>query len=259
MLRVETGRLLLPLAAATGFLLLWQLAVAASGTRIFPPPTEVARGLAELFATGVLGPYIWDSLRRVSGGYLAAVASGVPLGMLLGRFPIFGEALNPLVQMLRPISPLAWMPLAVIWFGIGDMAPVFLIFMGALFPILLATMQGVRNIPAMYLQAAENFGLSELATLRRVIFPAILPRVITGLRIALGVAWVVLVASEMIAVDSGLGYLIIDARNAGKRYDLVVGGMLLIGSIGLVLDIMVRRLEQLAVVRWALSDNRSKP
>lgn len=259
MLRVETGRLLLPLAAATGFLVLWQLAVAASGTAIFPPPTEVARGLAELFATGVLGPYIWDSLRRVSGGYLAAVASGVPLGMLFGRFPIFGEALNPLVQMLRPISPLAWMPLAVIWFGIGDMAPVFLIFMGALFPILLATMQGVRNIPAMYLQAAENFGLSELATLRRVIFPAILPRVITGLRIALGVAWVVLVASEMIAVDSGLGYLIIDARNAGKRYDLVVGGMLLIGSIGLVLDIMVRRLEQLAVVRWALSDNRSKP
>ena len=141
---------------------------------------------------------------------------------------------RPLIQMLRPISPLAWMPLAVIWFGVSNLAPIFLIFLASFFPIVVATMNGVRNVPPMYVQAGRNFGLSTPALHARAwSFPAVLPRILVGLRIAFGVAWLVLVAAEMIAVDSGLGYLIIDARNAGKRYDLVVGGMLLIGVIGL--------------------------
>ena len=237
-------RLLLPMAMAMLLIGIWSLAVSVSGTTIFPSPAGVFRGLADLAGRRILGGYIFDSLYRVAAGYLIAVLLGVPLGMLLGWYTEAGRAVNPLIQMLRPISPLAWMPLAVIWFGVTDVAPIFLIFLASLFPIVVTTMNGVRNVPPMYLQAGRNFGLSTPQIIRRVVFPAVLPRIFIGLRIAFGVAWIVLVAAEMIAVDSGLGYLIIDARNAGKRYDLVVGGMLLIGVIGLALDSGFRMLQR---------------
>jgi NitT/TauT family transport system permease protein len=239
------NRILLPLATAAVILLAWHAGVKLTHTKIFPTPVAVAQGLAQLAARHVLGHYILDSLGRALSGYGLAVLLGLPLGMLLGFAPRLAAAVNPLIQMLRPISPLAWMPLAVIWFGISNLAPVFLIFLASFFPIVVAATNAVRNVPPMYLQAARNFGLTETQILGRVVFPAILPRVLVGLRIAFGVAWLVLVAAEMIAVDSGLGYLIIDARNAGKRYDLVVGGMLLIGVIGLVLDAGLRRAENL--------------
>ena len=126
----------------------------------------------------------------------------------------------------------------------------FLIFLASVFPITVSAMAAVQNMQQVYLRAAQNFGLGGLELFRRVIFPAALPQIITGIRIALGVAWLVVVAAEMIAVNSGLGYLIIDARNAGKRYDLVVAGMVLIGAIGLILDLLVRRLEKFDEVRW---------
>jgi len=224
-----------------GVVLIWQLAVMATGTQIFPSPVDVLRGLNDL---PNLGAYIFDSLFRVFCGFAAAVVLGVPVGLALGWWNGLARATNPLIQMLRPISPLAWMPLAVIWFGVSNLAPIFLIFLSSFFPIVVTTMNGVRNVPPMYVQAGRNFGLSTPALMVRVIFPAVLPRIMVGLRIAFGVAWLVLVAAEMIAVDSGLGYLIIDARNAGKRYDLVVGGMLLIGTIGLILDSGIRKLEK---------------
>jgi NitT/TauT family transport system permease protein len=244
----------LPLLVAVLLVVAWHYAVVFSGTKIFPSPLAVARALGELSSRNLLWSYIGDSLIRVFCGYLAAVALGVPLGLLLGRSPLLARATNPLIQMLRPISPLAWMPLAVIWFGVSNAAPIFLIFLASFFPVVVATMNGVRGVPPMYLQAGRNFGLSKRALIARVIFPAVLPRILVGLRIAFGVAWLVLVAAEMIAVDSGLGYLIIDARNAGKRYDLVVGGMLLIGVIGLALDALIRRTEKLKFVRWAFND-----
>jgi NitT/TauT family transport system permease protein len=232
-------------------LVLWHLAVVLTGTKIFPSPIAVAKGLREL---PHLGSYIRDSLFRVGSGYFAAVLLGVPVGLALGWWSSLARATNPLIQMLRPISPLAWMPLAVIWFGVSNLAPIFLIFLASFFPVVVATMNGVRNVPPVYLQAGRNFGLSTGALMARVIVPAVLPRILVGLRIAFGVAWLVLVAAEMIAVDSGLGYLIIDARNAGKRYDLVVGGMLLIGAIGLVLDTLIRLTEKLRFVKWAFND-----
>lgn len=240
-------RVLVPLIVIA----IWQTAVLVTGTTIFPSPLDVLKGLREL---PNLAAYIVDSLIRVASGYGAAVLIGVPAGLALGWWSALARAANPVIQMLRPISPLAWMPLAVIWFGVSNLAPIFLIFLASFFPIVVATMNGVRNVPPMYVQAGRNFGLSTGALIVRVILPAILPRIVVGLRIAFGVAWLVLVAAEMIAVDSGLGYLIIDARNAGKRYDLVVGGMLLIGLIGLALDIAIQRMEKAKWVRWAFND-----
>jgi NitT/TauT family transport system permease protein len=240
----------LPLGVALVLLLAWDLGVRASGSDIFPRPMEVVRGLVELAQKGVLIKYVVASLFRVTWGFTLAVVVGVPVGLTMGWFPRVYEALNPLIQTLRPISPIAWIPVAILWFGVADSAPVFLIFLASVFPIAVAATAAVQNMQPVYLRAARNFGLSRFQLFRRVILPAAMPQIITGIRIALGVAWLVVVAAEMIAVNSGLGYLIIDARNAGKRYDLVVAGMAMIGLIGLGLDLLVRRLERFDAVRW---------
>lgn len=242
-------RIAWPCLAAAFALLLWTVAVQWSGTKIFPSPLDVLRALQNLAEKRLLWAYLGDSLRRVVAGYVLAVLMGIPLGLFLGWSSTAARVVNPLIEMIRPISPIAWMPLAVIWFGISDVAPIFLICLASFFPIVTATASGVRDVPPMYLQAGRNFGLSTARLMRSVIVPAILPRIVIGLRIAFGVAWLVLVASEMIAVDSGLGYLIIDARNAGKRYDLVVCGMLLIGLVGLILDTIMRLAEERALER----------
>lgn len=249
----DRGRIVLPLLAAAVVVGVWWAAVALTRTTVFPSPLRVATGMRELAGKGLLLRYVLDSLSRVLTGYTLALVLGVPAGLALGWFPRAASAFDPVVQICRPISPLAWMPLAILWFGVSEAAPRFLIFLGAFFPIVVATTNGVRNVPAIYLQAGRNFGLSTGALLRRVVLPSLLPQILVGLRIALGIAWLVVVAAEMIAVDSGLGYLIIDSRNAGKRYDLVVAGMLLIGVIGLGLDVLVRRLERVRSVRWGFA------
>jgi len=243
-------KLLLPLLVATAFLLSWEGAVRLSGSDLFPRPIEVARGIVELVEKGLLFKYIVASLFRVTWGFFLAVLLGVPFGLLLGWFGWAFQAFNPMIQVLRPISPIAWIPVAILWFGVSDAAPVFLIFLASLFPIMVSATAAVQNMQLVYLRAARNFGLTRMQLFRRVILPATLPQIITGVRIALGVAWLVVVAAEMIAVNSGLGFLIIDARNAGKRYDLVVAGMVMIGLIGLVLDLLVRRLEHFEEVSW---------
>ncbi len=240
----------LPLATALIFLAGWHGLVRFSGTGLFPTPMEVARGIQELFQKGLLLKYIVASLFRVSWGFLLAVLVGVPLGLILGWFRPAFQALNPMIQILRPISPIAWIPVAILWFGIDDTAPIFLIFLASVFPITVSSMAAVQNMQLVYLRAAQNFGVKGPQLFRRVILPAALPQIITGIRIALGIAWLVVVAAEMIAVNSGLGYLIIDARNAGKRYDLVVAGMVMIGLIGLVLDLLIRQLEKFDEVKW---------
>jgi len=126
--------------------------------------------------------------------------------------------------------------------------------LSSLFPITVTAIAAVQNIQPVYVRAAQNFGVTRIDLFKRVIFPACLPQIITSLRISLGIAWLVVVAAEMIAVNSGLGYLIIDARNAGKRYDLVVAGMLMIGLIGLLLDLLVRSLERFEEVKWGYSE-----
>ena len=244
------GRLALPLAVAVIFLTVWHAMVRISGSDLFPTPLEVGKGLIELIEKGLLFKYAVASLFRVTWGFALAMLVGVPSGLLLGWYGRAFDAFNPMIQVFRPISPIAWIPVAILWFGVTDAAPVFLIFLASVFPITVSSIAAVQNMQPVYLRAAQNFGLSRGELFRRVIFPSCLPQIITGIRIALGVAWLVVVAAEMIAVNSGLGYLIIDARNAGKRYDLVVAGMVMIGLIGLVLDLLVRRLEGFDEVRW---------
>jgi NitT/TauT family transport system permease protein len=242
-----------PCLVGVALIVVWDLLVRASGSDIFPGPWEVGRGIAELMRKGLLLKYVVASLFRVTWGFLLAVLIGVPLGLFLGWFRPAYLALNPWIQVMRPISPIAWIPLAILWFGVSEGAPIFLIFLASVFPITVSATAAVQSLQPVYLRAARNFGLTRTQLFKRVIVPASLPQILTGLRIALGVAWLVVVAAEMIAVNSGLGYLIIDARNAGKRYDLVVAGMTVIGLIGLGLDLMVRRLELFEEVSWGSS------
>lgn len=239
-----------PVLATAAFFAVWHYSVLWTATKIFPSPREVEKGLAELVHGNVLWLDIYDSLRRVAIGFGAAAALGIPLGLVLGWYPAANQVVNPVMQLLRPISPIAWIPVAIIFFGVGDYAAIFLVFLGAFFPILVTCIDGVSNVPAVFKQAGRNFGLRPVQLLSKVIFPAALPQILVGLRIALGIAWLVVVAGEMIAVTSGLGYLVIDSRNSGKRYDLVVGAMLLIGLIGLALDTGFRRIERVKAVRW---------
>jgi NitT/TauT family transport system permease protein len=206
--------------------------------------------LMELLKTNRLWGDIIASLYRVSWGFFLATAVGIPLGLVVGWGTRAFTALNPIIQGLRPISPIAWIPIAILWFGIGDGAGIYLIFLASFFPITVGTMAAVRNISLVHQRSAQNFGLKGIELFRRVVLPAALPQIITSLRIALGVAWLVIVAAEMVGMDSGLGYLINDARNAGSRYDLVVATMGVIGLLGIGLDLIIRRLERFDEVRW---------
>ena len=241
----------LPSLIVIAFLVvLWWWRVAESGSVIFPAPAQVVTATLDLAREGTLWMHIGASLFRVGSGFFLAVAFAIPLGLWMGWVRGAYITLNPLFQMLRPISPIAWIPLAILWFGVGDLSPIFLIFLSSVFPMIVQTVSGVHTIERRYLWAAANFGVSRYTLFRRVVIPAVLPQMIVGMRIGLGVAWLVVVAAEMIALRSGLGYLIIDSRNAGNRYDLVIAGMIIIGVIGLMLDGLMRLLERLKSVRW---------
>jgi NitT/TauT family transport system permease protein len=243
-------KILAPLALIASLIALWWIVVVQSESVIFPTPLQVVTGTLELAADGTLWEHINASLMRVGTGFLLACLVAIPLGLWMGRVEGAYRTLNPLFQILRPISPIAWIPLAILWFGVGNVSPIFLIFIASVFPMIVQTASGVHTIEKRYLRAAENFGVSRYTLFRQVIIPAVLPEIIVGMRIGLGVAWLVVVAAEMIALRSGLGYLIMDSRNAGNRYDLVIAGMLIIGVIGLVLDGLMRFLESLKSVRW---------
>ena len=244
-----------PILFLCALLALWELAIRMHPGILFPTPIAVASGIIELLHHGLLLKYVVASLFRVTWGFALACITAIPLGLALGWSRRGEMALNPLSKILRPISPLAWIPLAILWFGVGDLSAIFLIFIGSFFPLLLMAMSAVHNIPAVYINAGRNFGLSSGAFVARVLYPAVMPQLLVGMRITLGVSWLVVVAAEMIAVNSGLGFLIVDARNAGNRYDLVVAGMVVIGLIGLLLDLAMRSLEQIKSFQWRSSED----
>ncbi len=244
-----------PLVFIAALLFIWQIAISRTPNHLLPSPFGVAGGIGELLRNGLLLKYMVASLFRVTWGFVLAAVLAIPLGLTIGWYKRATMAFNPLLQILRPISPLAWIPIAILWFGVGDSAAIFLIFVGCFFPILLTAMNAVRSVPEVYISAGRNFGLNASSLVYRILYPAVSPQLLIGLRITLGVAWLVVVAAEMIAVNSGLGFLIVDARNAGNRYDLVVAGMVLIGIIGLLLDLAMRSIERVKSFRWAYSED----
>lgn len=254
-------KVLLPLIVLAALFVLWSFWAkgGSGGATDFPTPGEVLSGYRDQFRTNpgdrapVIVRHIVSSLFRVSSGFLLACAFGIPLGLVMGWYTRAFYALNPLVQMLRPISAIAWIPISIMIFSRDDTRSTFLIFIAAFFPMIVSTAAAVRSIPQVYIRAAQNFGLSGWALFKKVVLPASLPQIVTALRVSIGIAWIVVVAAEMVAVQEGLGWLIIDARYQGARTDLIVGTMILIGLIGLGLDTLLRRLEHLDQVKWGIT------
>ncbi len=244
-----------PAAFLAALLGIWEFAAQRQSVHLLPGPLEVLGGIAELAQRGLLFRYIVASLFRVTWGFLAAALIAIPLGLMVGWYRRADMALNPLLQIFRPISPLAWIPISILWFGVGDSAAVFLIFLASFLPLMVTAINAVGGVAQVHMNAGRNFGLSGAQLIYRVLYPAVIPQLIVGLRITLGIAWLVVVAAEMIAVNSGLGFLIVDARNAGNRYDLVVAGMVMIGVIGLLLDNGMRSLEKIRSLRWGYSED----
>lgn len=242
----------LPVISFAVVLVLWELVSRFSGwsVQVFPGPLAVLGSIGEMLENGTLVQHSVASLYRVTVGFYIAAVLGIPLGILIGRVSLAYKTLNPLIQFLRPISPLAWIPLAMLWFGIGDQPAIFLIFLASFFPIVVSTAVAVGAINPTFFQVASNFCLSRKELALRVVIPAILPDVITALRISISIAWLVVVAAEMIAVQSGLGYLILDSRNA-LRMDYVMVGMIVIGIIGVMLDWVMLWLGRLESTAWA--------
>ena len=216
---------------------------------LFPAPWAVGRGLVTEFASGRLVQDAVASIFRVGAGFLLAAAVGIPVGLLLGHSAIARDALLPLVNFFRNLSPLAWIPFAILWLGIGDPPAIFLIFMAAVFPVVLATAAAVAGIPSVYFRVARDLGIQGPRLLREVTLPAIAPQVITTLRVAAGLSWLVVVAAEMIAGRDGLGFAVWDARN-GLRIDLLAAVMVVIGLIGVGLDRLLVQLTRIPSVRW---------
>jgi NitT/TauT family transport system permease protein len=245
------AKVVYPVLTGLAILAIWAIAYAAGlfpvGT--VPSPLAVAAAFETELASGRLLDDTIASLYRVAWGFVGAVVFAVPLGLVIGRHARTRAALLPWINFFRSLSPIAWIPFAVIWFGIGDPPAIFIIFLATFFQVVLATAAAAGAVPSIYYRVAEDLGLAGGDVLFRVTLPAILPQLVTALRVAIGVAWMVVVAAEMIAVRSGLGFLIVDARN-GLRMDLVVCGMISIGAIGIGLDILFSQLVKIESLRW---------
>jgi NitT/TauT family transport system permease protein/taurine transport system permease protein len=224
-----------------GFFGLWQLIssvvlprVDANLVTLMPPPTEVLAAAWELIQSGELAKHFWASLKRELVAFVYA-SSAIPIGILMGWSKTAQSLLEPVFEMLRPIPPIAWIPLAILWFGIGDLQNQFIIFLGIFFPLLINTIAGVKNVEHNVVRAARCLGASEMDVLLKVVFRAAMPQIITGIRVGLGVGWMALVAAELVGATSGLGWLISDARSV-LRTDIILVGMVSIGAAGLMID-----------------------
>lgn len=234
---------------------LWQLLAGLGALGHTPTPVAVVRGTWQLITVGLPHGYYlqWHllaSLERVAIGFAIAAVIAVPLGILMGYSRVFESIVDPIVGVLRPVPPLAWLPLAVIWFGIGLASSTFLIFLGAFFPVALNTVLGVRSVDPRLVEAARTLGARDHMVLTRVLVPGSLPSIFTGMRIGMGIAWMTLVAAEIVAASNGygLGYMIMTGRDVA-RYDYVVAGIVVIGIVGFLIDWLIRFAEK-RLLRW---------
>ncbi|MCR5779991.1 MAG: ABC transporter permease [Bacteroidaceae bacterium] len=234
-------------------LALWELAVLAGDfdSALFPAPQDVAKAFGEIVANGTLYDGIAASMLRFVIGYLISVVAGIALGLLIGNVNVLFRLTNPVVQMIRPIAPVAWMPFIVLLIGIGDAPAIVIIFLAGFFPVLLTTARGVHSVDTTYLKVASNYGISRLKTVFGIILPAAFPQIANSLHIALGSAWIFLVSGEMVGTQSGLGYMIIDARN-NLRPDILLATMIVIGGIGFVLDFLIGKFEKKVLTHYGV-------
>jgi NitT/TauT family transport system permease protein len=261
-LLVRARPLLLALIVPLLFLIFWQIGVTWTKSRLIPPPTEVAVMMWDFAVGGIwddafsrtLHVHLIMSLSRVYGGFLLATAAAVPLGLLIGRVMLARQMLDPMLQMLRPIPVTAWLPLSMIIFGLGGTSAFSLVFLGAFFPILLNTVFGVRNVDPKLFEAAAMLGCQGTNVFRRVVLPAALPSIFTGLRLGHGFAWMVIVVGEMTGVPEGLGAVIMDARTL-SRTDLVICGMIVIGIAGFLSDKLITLLSS-RMLGWSPQHSR---
>jgi len=241
---------LAPVIIPVAFFVFWEIVVRLGGYTniLLPPPSKVLQTLFELIRTGTLFDHIGASLMRVAAGYVIAVLIGVPLGLAMGYWLLAERLMSTTVNGLRPIPASAWIPLSIILMGIGEQPAIFLVFIGTVWSIVLNTSHGVKNVPKHLVWAAQTMGASNADIFKKVIFPASLPATFTGMRIAVGIAFTCVIVAELIAVRSGLGYLITEARML-VRSDVVIAGMISIGIVGFLLDAIVRLVMKRAL-RW---------
>jgi len=239
------------------FVVFWHFAVLYTGTRLIPSPHQVGVMMYDFTFGGVYDDafsasiltHIWMSVTRVYGGFFLAAIVGIPLGLMTGRIKVLRQLLDPTINVLRPIPVTAWLPLSMIFFGLGPNAAVFLVFLGAFYPILLNTMFGVRSVDPRLFEAAAMLGCSGSAMFRQIVFPAALPSIFNGLRVAHGFAWILIVVGEMTGVPTGLGSVIMDGRTL-SRTDLVITGMIVIGAMGFITDRLIVMISN-RVLSWS--------
>jgi len=213
---------------------------------LLPPPSAI---LEEAIFVAKRGDLLWHilmSLERVALGFGIGFAMAVPLGIAIGRFRVLSDTLEPILEIIRPIPPLAWIPISILWFGIGTSQNVFIIFIAAFFATFVNTVAGVRSADTYLIWSALNLGCPKGKILWKIILPSALPFILTGARVGLGVSWMCLVAAELVAAASGLGFMIMDARQLLLSQRVLVG-MLTIGLLGFLMDRGVRYLEQKTV------------
>lgn len=244
------GRVALYVALPLALVALWQLAFELRLIRpiLLPSPLKVAAAFWELAASGDLFRHLSISLLRVLEGFAVAALAGLLLGVGIGLSRTLDRLTDLTVQILKPIPPIAWIPLAILWFGIGEAGKVYIIFLGAFFPILVNTIDGIRQTDHRFVELARILEVTRGRFIVQVVLPGALPAIMTGLRVGLMVAWMCVVAAELIAASSGIGYLIMDARQMSQT-DQVLVGMVTIGAMGKLLDVLLKTLER-RLITW---------
>lgn len=245
------------LAAPLGVAVIWQIA-SLSGlvpTNLLPSPLAVLAGAGDLIIVGMppehlLHNHIIYSLLRVFLGFIVGCIIGIPLGLVMGWSSNAKGFLGPFVEIIRPIPPLAWIPIAILWFGIGLKSAAFIIFLGVFFPVLLNTISGVESISPVLLEAAKTLRARERDLFLKVLLPGAIPSIFVGMRIGMGIGWMTLVAAEFTGVKEGygLGYMIMTARDI-QRPDEILAGMMIIGVLGLMINWSFKALES-RLIRW---------
>lgn len=210
---------------------------------ILPPPVNIFKALIRLAKSGELFTNLLDSIKRVLVGFLIASFLGVGSGIISGYFRKVSDALTPIFEFLRPIPPIAWIPIAILWFGLGDKPAYFIVFVGAFFPIFINSYWGIRETRITHLNVARNFGANRFIILTDVLLPDSLPRILHGLRIGLGLGWTSVIAAELVGAQSGLGYMI-QLNRIMLKTENIIAGMISIGIAGLVMNYLMLMLER---------------